>query len=320
LHGNYVTLTNLSAKDLDRIIEQRLSPLYVSVHTTDSGLRTRILGRKKADDLEGKLKMLTEGGIRLHAQIVLIPGINDGKHLEKTLFDLYRLYPGVQSVAIVPLGLSGHGTPKDRFAPVTPEFSRRLIRQVIHWQEVFRRQTGRTFAYLGDEFYIQGGESVPGKPYYDDFAQIEDGVGMARVFLDDFETELRRRKRSNMSLRGTLVTGRLFYPLLCECIERFNRRFVSALNVCRTENRFMGRRITVAGLLSGRDILRAIKGRDSGDFIIIPSEAISRTEGVLVDDLSLSDLSERLGKPVYPGGRTVSEFFRLLWRRSAVSD
>ena len=313
LHGNYVTLSNVLQKDLDRIIDQRLSPLYVSVHSTDPGLRARLLGRKKAEDLDRKLNRLIAGGIQVHAQVVLLPGINDGKRLEKTVHDLYRLYPGVQSVAIVPLGLSDHGMPKDRFSPVTPEFSRKLVRQVTRWQAMFRRKTGRTFAYLGDEFYIQGGKSVPEKPHYDDFAQIEDGVGMVRVFQDDFEKELRRRKWLHLSLHGTLVTGRLFHPTLHRCIERFNRRYGSHLRVCMVENRFLGGRITVAGLLAGEDILRELKSRNTGDFIVVPHEAISRAEGILIDDLSLEDLSQRLGKPVYAGGRTVGEFFRLLF-------
>jgi putative radical SAM enzyme (TIGR03279 family) len=319
LHGNYITLTNTSPLDLDRIIEQRLSPLYISVHATDPALRSGILGRKKPDNLEAKLKTLTEGGIRLHAQIVLMPGINDGRSLEKTVFDLHRLYPGVQSVAIVPLGLSDHGKARKRLSPVTPDFSRRLVRQASRWQEIFRRQTGRTFVYLGDEFYIQGRTSIPQKEHYDDFAQFEDGVGMVREFLDDFETELRRTGRSKLSLRGTLVTGRLFHPLLRECIERFNHRFGSHLTVREAKNRFMGRRITVAGLLAGEDILRALKHGDAGDFVVIPGEAVSRTDGVLLDGLSPGELSERLGKPVYPGGRTVRDFFRLLLQRLAVS-
>jgi putative radical SAM enzyme (TIGR03279 family) len=315
LHGNYITLTNLTARELDRIIEQRLSPLYVSVHATDPRLRTRILGRKKADDLDAKLGKLVRGKIRLHAQIVLMPGINDGISLEKTVVDLCRLYPGVQSVAIVPLGLSDHGRPKDRFLPVTPEYSRVLIREAMRWQEKFRARIGRTFAYLADEFYLQGGVKIPERDYYDDFAQIEDGVGMVRDFLDAFETELGRRQRPLDTLRGTLATGRLFLPTLRRSIERFNHKFGSRLRVCGIENRFLGRNITVAGLLGGQDILSAFEGKNPGDFLIIPGEALSRRDGILVDNLSCKDLSERLGKPVYAGGRTVREFFELLFER-----
>jgi putative radical SAM enzyme (TIGR03279 family) len=314
LHGNYITLTNLPEKELDRIIEQRLSPLYVSVHATDPDLRTRMLGRRKVDNLDRKLEKLIQGRIQIHAQIVLMPQVNDGVHLKKTIFDLYDLYPGIQSIAIVPLGLSDHGTIKDRFPPVTPAFSRELIKQALSWQELFREETGRTFAYLADEFYIQAGVDLPQSGYYDDFAQIEDGVGMVRSFLDEFEIELSRSRRSRLSLSGALATGKLFFPFLRHSIERFNDKFGSSLKVCEVQNRFMGRRITVAGLLGGRDFLAALKGRDIGSFLVIPQEAISRVDGILIDNLSPADLSRQLGKPVYPSGRTVREFFRLLLR------
>jgi len=315
LHGNYVTLTNLNERDLNRIIEQHLSPLYVSVHATDPELRARILGRKKPDDLNKKLGTLVRGGIRIHAQIVLMPGINDGAQLEKTIFDLYRLYPGVQSVAIVPLGLSDHGRPKDRLAPVTPVYSREVIRQAAAWRDRFRTAIGHTFAYLADEFYIQAGTAIPEAAYYDDYAQIEDGVGMVREFLDEFEKELRRRRKSRNGLKGTLATGGLFSHALQGCMERFNRKFGSCLQVCKVENRFMGRKVTVAGLLAGRDILTALSGRDLGDFVIIPGEALSREGGVFVDNLTPGDLAEKLDRPVYSGGHTVRSFFKLLFEK-----
>jgi putative radical SAM enzyme (TIGR03279 family) len=312
LHGNYITLTNLPEKELDRIVEQALSPLYVSVHATEVDLRTRILGRRRADDFAGKLRKLIDGGIRLHTQVVLMPGINDGDHLEKTVFDLYGYHPGVDSVAIVPLGLSDHGPPKDSFTRVTAGYCREVIAQVTPWQAVFRRETGRTFAYLADEFYLQGGMALPGEAHYDDFAQIEDGVGMVRKFLCDFESEIRRCRKPGAALHGTLVTGTLFYPVLSRCITRLNNRIGSLLMPVAAQNRFMGSSITVAGLLAGRDIADSLATVDPGDFVIIPSEAVSRTEGILVDDLSLEDLACRVGKPVYTSGRTMRDFFRLL--------
>ncbi len=313
LHGNYVTLTNVSSKELNRIVEQRLSPLYVSVHATEPELRTRILGRKKTDDLQSKLETLVRGGIQIHAQIVLMPGINDGRHLDKTIRDLFRFFPGVQSVAIVPVGLSEHGTPKDRLRPVTSAFSKNLIRHVLPLQREFRSQTGVTFAYLADEFYIQAGVAVPEQDYYDDFAQIEDGIGMVRSFMDEFEEQMGRRKKSRDHLKGTLVTGKLFAPVLKQSITKLNRKFGSRLQVLAADNHFLGKGITVAGLLAGQDILRAIGKRDIGDFLIIPNEAISRGDGILLDDVSPEDLSRRLHRPVYPGGRTMRDFFTLLF-------
>jgi putative radical SAM enzyme (TIGR03279 family) len=312
LHGNYITLTNLTDKELNRILEQRFSPLYVSVHATDMELRTRILGRTKTDNLTKKLQKLIRGGIRIHAQIVLIPGINDREHLKNTVHDLYNLHPGVQSVAIVPLGLSDHGVPRKQLKPVTPAQSRRLIREASQWQDRFRKDTGSTFACLADEFYLQAGIEVPLRDYYDDFAQIEDGIGMVRNFLDDFETELRRRRKPLTGLTGSIITGKLFYPILQNCITRLNRLYGSRLKIHAAENRYLGKKITVAGLLAGKDILEALKSKQLGDFVIIPEEALSSKDRILVDDLSLLDLSQQLGKPVYSSGRTVRDFFKLL--------
>jgi len=314
LHGNYITLTNLSESELDRIIEQALSPLYVSVHATDPELRTRIMGRRKADDLAGKLRKLVDGGIRIHAQVVLMPRVNDGEHLSKTVFDLYSYFPGVSSVALVPLGLSDYGPAREVFTPVTPRFCREVIRQTASWQRQFRRETGRGFAYLADEFYIQGGVPLPGSRYYDDFAQIEDGVGMVRHFLNDFASHLRRGYKLRPRLRGTLATGRLFYSFLRACVARLNRELGSRLTAVEVENRFLGRDITVAGLLAGRDCIEALAGRTLGDFIVIPNEAVSRVEGILIDDMTPADLARRLGRPVFSSGRTMRDFFELLGR------
>ncbi len=312
LHGNYITLTNLPERELDRMIEQRLSPLYVSVHATDPRLRTRVLGRRKVDDLDRKIRKLIAGGIRLHTQIVLMPGINDDKNLEQTVFDLYGYFPGVESVAIVPLGLSEHGTPKDTFAPVTPPFCCDLILQVRPWQEKFRQEINKTFAYLADEFYLQGDIPLPETDYYDDFAQVEDGVGMVRRFLNEFEAELTRHRKPRPHLNGTLATAKLFYPFLKSCMDSFNKKLGSRLEVCEVRNRFMGESITVAGLLAGRDFLAALEGRNVGDFVVIPDEAVSRVDGILVDNLSPADLQNSLGKPVYTSGRTTHNFFELL--------
>lgn len=315
LHGNYITLTNMAARELDRIIEQALSPLYVSVHATDPELRTRILGRRKPDDLEAKLRKLIDGGIRLHAQVVLMPGINDGTNLERTVFDLYRLFPGVASVAIVPLGLSDHGRARLLYPHVTPEFSRAVIRAAEPWQARFRENANCTFAYLADEFYLQAGEPIPGTGYYDDFAQIEDGVGMVRRFLDDFAAEIARRRRTRRTLDGTLVTGKLFEPLLRQAAARLADALGWRLQVVGVVNGFLGTGITVAGLLAGDDIAQALRRIDPGDFVCVPQEAISRLDGLFIDNRTVDDIARAIGRPIYPGGRTVSDFLRLLRRQ-----
>jgi len=312
LHGNYITLTNLSEPELERIIAHALSPLYVSVHATDPALRTRILRRKKADDLERKLRRLTGGGIRIHAQIVLMPGINDGDHLRRTVFDLYDLYPGVDSVAIVPLGLSDHGIARKILTPVTPAFSRETAGQVSPWQSRFRKEIERTFAYLADEFYILGGLPIPPASYYDGFAQVEDGVGMVRSFLDELDEAIASAEGGRPDLRGTLVTGRLFAPFLDKAAARIREKLSMRLQVVAADNRFMGRGVTVAGLLAGQDITAALNGCDVGDFAVIPNEATSQIDGTLLDNLTVRAISRNLGVRVYPSGRSVHDFFRLI--------
>ncbi|MDR0310715.1 MAG: DUF512 domain-containing protein [Acidobacteriota bacterium] len=312
LYGNYVTLTNVTEKDISRIIEQRLSPLYVSVHATDPELRARILGRKKTDNLEKKLARLRRNGIRIHAQIVLMPGINDGGQLEKTVMDLYRFYPGVESVAIVPVGLSDYAPRGNGLRPVTGAYSRAFIRRVNKWRQSFIARSQSAFVFPADEFYLLAGESIPERDYYEDFAQIEDGVGMVRHFLEDFAAASARRRKPLTGLRGTLVTGRLFFPVLERCIEELNRRTGAKLMVRAAENRFLGKRVTVAGLLSGEDILAALRGNDAGGFVVIPGEALAFGNRLLLDNLTLNDLSRKLGLPVYSGGRNAGEFFKML--------
>jgi putative radical SAM enzyme (TIGR03279 family) len=315
LHGNYITLTNLNETELDRIIEHRLSPLYVSIHATEPELRRQILGRRKSDDLELKLKRLVGGGIQINAQVVLVPGLNDGKNLERTLLDLSNYHPGVVSVAIVPLGLSDHGNPKDRLTPVSASYSRELIAQIAPMQRQFRTKVKCAFAYLADEFYIQAGVPLPTAGHYDGYLQIEDGVGMARRFLDEFASELGRRHKIRSHLNGTLVTASLFYPFLKECVDRFNHKLKARLSVIRADNHYLGKRITVAGLLSGQDFLASLQGISLGDFVVIPNEAISQVERIFLDDMSSEELSGNLMKPVYPSGRTMHEFFDLLCKR-----
>jgi putative radical SAM enzyme (TIGR03279 family) len=310
LHGNYITLTNLADRDLDRIIEQALSPLYVSVHATDPELRAKIMGRKKPDALKRKLKRLIDGGIRIHTQIVLLPGINDGGHLERTVMELFGFYPGVQSIAIVPLGLSDYS--RSRLKPATPAFCRRVVHQTVPWQQAFRRQIGSGFAYLADEFYIQAGLDIPQTSDYDDFSQIEDGVGMVRKFMNEFEIHLHRRRRERPGLHATLATGKLFFPFLSECTKKLNRKLKSSIQVVEVANRFLGSRVTVAGLLSGGDFIHALAGRSLGEFVVIPNESVSCTEGIFLDDMTPKEVAKEVGVPILPGGPTMRDFFSRL--------
>lgn len=301
LHGNYTTMTNMSRDEINRIVEQRLSPQYVSVHATDLEVRRRLLGRERIDDVLDKMRYFVEHDIELHAQIVLCPTINDGKQLEKTVFDLVKLYPGVQSAAIVPLGLNKHHKRRHLLTPVTPEWSAEVIDQVSPWQEEFKRKYGTCFAFLGDEFYLRAGREIPNNAHYGQSPQIEDGVGMVRRFLVDFKKLLKRKKTASKLIRGTVATGTLFYPILKDCIIEFNNNFGTELKPIAVVNDFFGDEATVAGLLSGRDFVLAQKDI-FGDFLILPPECVTGEKERFLDDMTLPELKEKLGIPVYKDG------------------
>jgi putative radical SAM enzyme (TIGR03279 family) len=313
LHGNYLTLTNLSDSDFQRVIDQHLSPLYISVHATEPELRQYLLQSRQPDQLLNNLDRLVKGGITLHTQIVLIPGVNDGSHLERSIFDLLQLFPGVQTVAIVPVGLTDHRQGLKQLQPVDPVYARRTIQTVRQFQRKIQNSHGFPFCFLGDEFYILANRPLPGRRHYGDFPILENGIGMVRRFLDEMSGALRRKWRFPTSLgRGTIVTGKIFYPILAKCVSRINDKFGTHLNCTMVPNLFLGKGITVAGLLSGGDIYSAVGGRELGDFLIVPSEAMIGSEGLFLDDWTKHGLEEKLGIPVHGGGYQAGDFLQLV--------
>jgi putative radical SAM enzyme (TIGR03279 family) len=318
LYGNYMTLTNVNEAEMDRIIEQRLSPLYISVHATEPEIREKLIKPFPGvrDELLPRMRRLAENGIEMHTQIVLCPGWNDGEHLIRTLNDLFSFYPHVLSVAVVPLGLTDHRDRLPRMHPVDPDYARRTIAFLEPIQKRFRRETGSSFAYLGDEFHLMAGFPIPSRGHYDNFPLLENGVGMVRQFLDGFSRVLRRKPHCDFkSLRGTLMTGIIFAPILKQAITQFNARFDTELQVVAAENRFFGSGITVAGLLTGSDILAALKGRNCGEFLMVPSESMIHEDFLFLDDLRRTDLEHSLGVPVLPTGYSPAEFFSILKNR-----
>ena len=195
LFGHYLTLTNLSEKDYRRIFEQRLSPLYVSVHATEPKLRQYLLQNRRPDNLLGNIRRLIQGGIRLHTQIVLMPGINDGAHLERSIEDLLRFHPQVMTLSIVPVGLTDHRRGLPRLTPVDADYARKTIAHVSTIQQRIRESHGTPFCFLGDEFYIMASQDIPPRSHYGDFPLVENGVGMVRTFLDEFHREIENKGR-----------------------------------------------------------------------------------------------------------------------------
>jgi putative radical SAM enzyme (TIGR03279 family) len=303
LYGNYTTLTSITEDEMQRIIEQRLSPQYVSVHATDTDVRAYLLGiDKKRADISDKLARLLNAGIEIHAQVVLCPTINDGEILRRSISDLAAHYPRISSVAVVPLGLTRYNTDA-RLTAVTPEFCRQTISEIIPIQRDLRTRLGTTFAFLGDEIYLRAGRSVPGRKHYGDYPQIEDGIGMVRTFSNEFAALLQRLERcppeKPAKINGTIMTGILFAPVLQGWIAKLNHRFGTHLHVEGVENLYFGGDVSVAGLLTGGDFLAA-RDRVRGDFLVIPRSTLKSDEEVMLDGATLKELQDDLGVPVHP--------------------
>lgn len=313
LHGNFVTLTNLSRADFARICEQRLSPLYISVHATDIEVRRRILGNPRAANIVTLMRRFARCGIEMHAQIVLCPGVNDGEILEQTVRDLAGLHPAVLSIAIVPVGLTAHRGGLPELQPVDAAGAREVIARVRAWQPEFLAQLGSRLIYAADEMYLLAGEEFPPADEYEGFPQCDNGVGMARLFLEELEaTDFTRAA----GLVVTLLTGVLARGLVEKLADRMREHGVSA-DVVAVENRLLGPSITVAGLMAGEDVAAALDGRPLGDVIALPSTTLRDCE--FLDSVKTEELSRRLGKRIIcaAGPRELANRLARLRRRTA---
>lgn len=305
--GNFVTLSNLTATDWQRLDEQRLSPLNVSVHATEPSLRRRMLGDRRAPHIVEQLRRLGSLGIRANTQVVLCPGLNDGEHLARTVRDLVDLHPAVQSIGIVPVAASRHAwaraddQEKAWLGACTPGYARRVIAQVRPWQRDFRRRLGVDLVYLADEFYLSAGAPLPPSSRYDGYPQYENGIGMTRSLIDDWR-RLRRRLAAGAAKhparrRLTLVCGMLIAPLLSRLATDMASLLEIDLRVAPIENRLFGPRVTVSGLLPGADIIDALRGRDLGDLVVLPRHALDHDGALFLDSITPTDVSAALKTP-----------------------
>jgi putative radical SAM enzyme (TIGR03279 family) len=292
LFGSYVTLTGLDETDWQRIGEQHLSPLYVSVHATDLDLRRRVLNRADVADVMDQLRRLIDLEIEVHTQIVVIPGLNDGPHLDRSIEELAELYPGVRSVSVVPVGLTRFHRGGCR-VPTDAEM-REVFRQVSEWQARLRARVGAGFVYLSDEWYLRLGEDVPPLATYDGLDLAENGVGLTRQFLET----LGRGAGPRIADRGsrTLVTGVLFAPIL-----QWVMAGSTAVDVVPITNDFFGQTVTVAGLLTGQDVVGQLRGRDLGDVVVLPPAMFGGPEGQSLDEMWPPAIGEALGRKVVVG-------------------
>ncbi|MBT1071248.1 DUF512 domain-containing protein [Pelotalea chapellei] len=294
LNGNYVTLANLTPAELDRIVEQRLSPLYISVHATNPDLRARLLGRKRIPPILDQLRTLAENRITMHTQVVLCPGLNDGNELERTVTDLAGLYPAVQSLAIVPLGLTGHRQHLPLLQPVESEYARNFIAVWQSRSEQLAHELGEPFLFLADEFFLKAGIPFPPLRKYGDLPQIENGVGMVPLFMRDAKLTL-RKARPVGPYRATIVTGASAFGFVSDFLVLLGEKTGLELVPVAVENRLFGEQVTVSGLVTGNDIVAALDGLPVGDRLMVPDVMLKEGEGIFLDGMSLEELGQHLG-------------------------
>lgn len=298
LHGQYVTFSDLSEEETAKIVRYRLSPLYVSIHTTDPVLRRRMLGNPRAADVMRVMRRLIRAGIALHGQIVVCPGVNDGAELARSLRELSGLRPGLRTVAVVPVGLTSHRAGLPPLRPVTCEQSGEtldLLRAL--GREFGKSADGEPFAVAADEYYLMAGRDVPGRRSYGSFAQIENGVGLVRRFRDEASTLFRRKRWPGGAAGGTVVTGRSASRLVTGFLQEFSSRAMARFVAVPVANHLMGDSVTVTGLLGGNDIAEAVRGHVRGT-LYIPSVTLRDAGDLFLDGLSPEEVSLRAGAPV----------------------
>lgn len=303
LYGSYLTLTNLSQKEWQRIAQLRLSPLYVSVHATEPEIRTRLLKNSRAGEILNQLAWFQDHRLQLHAQVVVCPGINDGPHLEQTLQDLARFYdpetPTVLSVAVVPVGLTRFRPSEDELAPVTPDMAQGVIQQVRSLQEQFQNQWQTPFVWLADEWFLMAGMDLPPAEHYQDYPQLSNGVGSIRLFLDEFfalAAELPTQCPGHRHL--SWVVGNTVEQAFQPIVERLNQIDQLSITMFPLKSNYWGQAMTVTGLLTGQDILQGLKGQSLGEAILLPGIMLKNDQPVFLDDMSLEALQAELGVPI----------------------
>ncbi|AEG61149.1 DUF512 domain-containing protein [Desulforamulus ruminis] len=297
--GNFVSLTNVRDPELQRIIQQKLSPLYISVHTTNPELRCRMLNNRHAGKIMEQLQQLAQAGITMHTQMVLCPGINDGQELERSIRDLSGLWPQVHSLAAVPVGVTKYRDGLFHLRPFSPKEAGDVVAIIENYQRRFMERWDYPFVYASDEFYLLAGKPIPLAERYADFPQTENGVGLSRLFLDEWdalEPELPSRMEPSRSI--TMVTGVSGSLIMKPVVERLNRIQGLQISLEVIANSFFGQTVTVTGLLTGQDIIKALKGKELGDLLILPSVMLRQGEEVFLDDFTVTQVSQELQMPI----------------------
>ena len=295
LQGNYVTLTNMSEHDINRIINYHLEPINISFQTTNPELRCMMLHNRFAGEALKKVDMLYEGGIQMNGQIVLCKGINDGEELERSISDLTKYLPYLQSVSVVPVGLSKY---RDGLYPLeafTKEDAEKVLDTIEKWQKKIYEEYGLHFIHAGDEWYILAEREVPEEARYDGYLQLENGVGMLRLLKEEFEEAYKTLQGDDREIEVSIATGALVYDYLAEFVRRLNQKFPKVkVHLYKIINHFFGEQITVSGLITGQDLIAQLKGKELGTHLLLPCNMLRSGEEVFLDDISLDDVKESL--------------------------
>ncbi len=299
LFGNYITLTNLTERDVERIIEMHITPVNISVHTMNKELRVKMMKNKNAGECLDIIGHLAENGISINTQLVLCPGINDGEELRYSLQKLSELHPGVESIAVVPVGITKHREGLFHMPEYTKETASDVIDIITEFGDKFKEKYGTRLCYASDEFYLKAERPLPDAEYYEGYVQLENGVGMCTSFKDEFMSGLYDMEEDAEERRLSLATGEAAYPLIKELCDEVTKKFPKTkINVYKIENNFFGHTVTVAGLVTGKDLIDQLKGKELYDKLIIP-DVMLRSEGDLfLDNISVEDVEEALSIPL----------------------
>ena len=297
LFGNYITLTNLSRREIDRIKKMKISPINISVHTTDPELRTFMMKNPRSAEINDVMQEFYDAGIIMNTQIVLCKGVNDEEHLKETIEKLQSLYPQVASCSIVPIGITRY---RDGLAPVETfdkEDCRRVISQVNSWTEEFYKEHGQRLVYLSDEFFLRGELEIPPAEYYGTFPQIENGVGMVRTFMDSFAEELEYYTGLEQPVYADIATGEAMYPVLCDVIAKAKEVAGDMLNITvhKIKNNFFGGNVWVTGLITGTDLIDQLKGNLTSGRLLLCNDMLRSEQDMFLDDKTPADIESALG-------------------------
>lgn len=316
LQGNYITLTNMKMEDIDRIIRYHLAPINISVHATNPELRCHLLHNRFAGDVLEKIKRFADAGIEMNSQVVLCRNLNDKEELDRTIEDLSQFYPAMASLSVVPVGVTKYREGLAAVETFDKESAKEVITQIQSWQKKLKEKFGNTFVHASDEWFIMAEEEIPDADYYEGFGQLENGVGMIRLLIDEVEEALEECQEDDRSFEVSIATAKLAYPTIVELAAKIEKKYKNIkIHVYCIRNDFFGETITVSGLLTGGDIIAQLKDKELGECLYLPVNVLKADEDIFLDDVTLDQMCESLQTPVNIIESDGEDFVRKLTRQ-----